>query len=121
MGDLKVLTSQTEIPRSTQASKSMWSEPTPAVTHSLRFLAYVDGIIRYKNLRGEAAEMRTYSCDEILGEITRVERSGDQNVGLHKKASVIQAIFRSTKTYIFDMLLEITCRPFFRAGHLISI
>ena len=57
----------------------MWSEPTPAVTQSLRFFA-CEKSVRARSR--ESTDDTTYLLYEFPREITRVERRGDEDLGL---------------------------------------
>ena len=62
----------------------MWSEPTPAVTHSLRFLAFQE-----KSLAEEVLMHRaTYLLYKLASEIARMERSSYEDFGLDSESNV---------------------------------
>ncbi len=65
----------------------MWSEPTPAVIHNLRFLAC--RVVRRTRQFGEFSNQimlgvgqMTHLFDEVTSKIARMERSCDQHLGL---------------------------------------
>lgn len=77
---MKRLTSATVIFLVLAALRSIWSEPTPAVIQSFRFLVYV------KTLSGKEKDMEVGSndlCNEIRSEISRVEWGSNENISIN--------------------------------------
>jgi hypothetical protein len=101
----------------------MWSEPTPAVIHNLRFFACtVDPRTRqfgeFSNQILLGVGQMTHPFDEVTSKIARMERSGDQHLGLKSRSRGPLTVRRHGSTYIYHVLLEVTIRTLFGARHL---
>ena len=81
-------TSRTWMPCSTAALRSMWSDPTPAVTQSFRFFAYngekrkMETSWSKKKGGGGRSGPPTYLLNQVARQVAWMERSGDEDLGL---------------------------------------
>ena len=93
-------TSSTWIPFSTQAFRSTWSEPTPAVIQIFKFLAC--GAFALAARTHMTTGHRSYLLDQLAGQVSRVERSCDEDFGLIQIQS-IEACARAKSTLTSTM------------------